>query len=204
MVLVFDFDGVVVNTLEDNRKAINAFAQKYGFTPLDVASFVTMQDSNFAEYWQHLLGERVEAFLTDLHHYPRPHPQLEESIRALLVDFSPAIVSSNTSTLIHRVLRENGVHLAVYGIDNHPSKVVKLTRLREDSPSESNVFVTDTVGDIIEGKEAGYYVIAVTWGFTKREALEKSKPHAIVDTPQELREIITKKLFEESNVALRA
>ena len=188
MSIVFDFDGVLVDTLQANIEAINAFAGKYGFPPMTERTYVGMLDHNFTEYWQMLLGARAREFLTDLHLYPRPHPILVPHMRELLLDFKPALVSSNTSHLIRSVLRDNHVHVPVYGVDDHPSKTVKLGRLAV----EPNVFVTDTAGDVVEGKHAGYFVIAVTWGFTPLDVLRKSQPHAIAHTPHELRTLLEK------------
>lgn len=188
MSLVFDFDGVLVDTLEANIEAINAFASKYAFPRMTHATYTRMLDHNFTEYWQMLLGTRAKNFMRDLHAYPRPHPTLVPHMRELLLDFKPAIVSSNHSNLIKHVLHENHVSVPVYGVDDHPSKLVKLGRLA----TEPNVFVTDTAGDVLEGKRAGYFVIAVTWGFTSVAVLRKSQPHAIVNTPHELRELLEK------------
>ncbi len=186
MAVVFDFDGVLVNTLQENINAINAFSKKYDFPEMDRAAYIGMLDVNFTEYWQMMLGAQTSEFLADLHHYPRPHPILITGMREVLIDFKPPIVSSNHSSLINSVLRANGVTLPVYGVELDPSKVRKLTRLK----NRPDIFVTDTTGDVKEGKTAGYTVIAVTWGFTPRESLEISKPHAIVNTPHELREAI--------------
>ena len=188
MSLVFDFDGVLVDTLQANIEAINAFSRKYKFPRMTVAVYTRMLDHNFTEYWQMMLGAHAKYFLNDLHTYPRPHPQLIPHMRELLLDFKPAIVSSNTSHLIRHVLQDNHVHVPVYGVDDHPSKIVKLLRLAV----EPNVFVTDTAGDVLEGKRAGYFVIAVTWGFTPVAVMRKSQPHAIVNTPHELRLLLEK------------
>jgi len=193
MSLVFDFDGVIVNTLHANIDAINAFADKYDFPLMTTDAYVRMLDHNFTDYWHMMLGAQARAFLSDLHNYPRPHPELVEGMRDILLDFKPAIVSSNTGHLIRHVLRDNDITIPVYGVDDHPSKVVKLGRLAK----EPNVFVTDTAGDVIEGKHAKYFVIAVTWGFTPLTTLRKSQPHAIVSTPEELRAMLEKTRTQE-------
>jgi len=186
MVVAFDYDGVLVNTLEANISAINAFSGKYEFPEMDTQAYIRMLDANFAEYWQMLLGARSSEFMADLHAYPRPHPPLVSGMREVLLELQPPIVSSNHSSLIQTTLRANGLSLAVYGVEQDSSKIRKLTRLR----NRPDIFVTDTTGDVREGKAAGYTVIAVTWGFTPRSSLEESGPHAIVTSPQELRDAI--------------
>ena len=186
MTVVFDYDGVLVNTLRANIDAINAFSEKYEFPKMDEEAYIRMLDANFAEYWQMLLGASSSSFMEDLHTYNRPHPVLLTGMKDLLLELKPPIVSSNHSSLINAVLNANGIHLPVYGVEQDPSKVRKLTKLQK----RPDIFVTDTTGDVREGKLAGYTVIAVTWGFMPRASLERSQPHAIVTTPHELREAI--------------
>ena len=52
--------------------------------------------------------------------------------------------------------------------------------------SEDAVFITDTVGDIVEARECGVRSIAVSWGFHEIETLEKARPAKIVSTPADL------------------
>lgn len=47
-------------------------------------------------------------------------------------------------------------------------------------------FISDTVGDITEGKDFGFKTIAVTWGFHSRELLRQSSPDYIIESPEEL------------------
>lgn len=182
MALVFDFDGVIVDTKLDNIAAINVLAPRYGFDPIQLDQYISMASCNFYEYWQMLLGQHAEAFFSDLRMMPRAQPRIVDGMLDVLVVHRPAIVSSNFTELIKGVLASTNLSLDVYGGDFEPSKVRKLGMLSK----EPDVFVTDTVGDVQEGKAAGYRVIAVTWGVNTREMLEKSAPHSIVATPQEL------------------
>jgi phosphoglycolate phosphatase len=190
MSLVFDFDGVIVDTRDDNIKAINKLSKKYGFEPMTVESYTAMLGYNFTHYWEMLLGKACKSFMRDLHAVPRPHPRINPGVKEMLLNFRPAIVSSNSGSLIREVLKKEGIELPIYGVEYNPSKIEKLGKLR----GEHNVFVTDTAGDVLEGKKAGYFVIAVTWGFTDEKSLAKVQPHAIVRAPEELRQILEQEL----------
>ena len=50
--------------------------------------------------------------------------------------------------------------------------------------------IGDTLYDVEGANENGIDVIAVTYGFGKREDLEKANTVAVVDTPQELIRIL--------------
>jgi phosphoglycolate phosphatase len=56
--------------------------------------------------------------------------------------------------------------------------------------TEETAYVGDMVHDIEAGKKAGVRSIAVTWGFHPREKLEKARPDHLIDTPNQLLEII--------------
>jgi phosphoglycolate phosphatase len=67
-------------------------------------------------------------------------------------------------------------------------KVEKLRMLetKYDATPATSVFVTDTVGDVLEGHKAGLKVIAVTFGYHNRARLAKAAPEALVDSWPEL------------------
>ena len=50
--------------------------------------------------------------------------------------------------------------------------------------------MTDTLGDILEGKKAGVTVVAVDFGFHKRDRLEKGEPFRIVSNFDEILEVV--------------
>ncbi|MEI8343373.1 MAG: hypothetical protein WCF93_00310 [Candidatus Moraniibacteriota bacterium] len=50
--------------------------------------------------------------------------------------------------------------------------------------------MTYTPGDILEGKEVGVEVIAVDFGFHKRDRLEKGEPFKIVSNFEEILESV--------------
>jgi len=55
---------------------------------------------------------------------------------------------------------------------------------------EDCIFITDTLGDILEGNKVGVRTIAVDFGFHKRDRLEKGKPFKIVSSFDEILKVI--------------
>lgn len=80
----------------------------------------------------------------------------------------------------------------VLGGDIEKSKVKKFTKLLEDHKvsAEDCLFVTDTLGDLIEAEKVGLPSVGVTFGFHDRITLEKGKSVAIVDSATELATIL--------------
>jgi phosphoglycolate phosphatase-like HAD superfamily hydrolase len=188
MAIVFDYDGVLVDARQDNIEALNLLAPKYGFTPFTFETYCEMNKENFYQYWDAKLGDRAAAFYKDLHALPRQKAHLLPGMREILLEHKPAIVSSNFTILIQRTLAENNVALEVFGGEQESSKTKKLLRLKH----APDIFVTDTAGDILEGREAGYIIIAVTWGYNNFETIIKAKPHYVVHSPQQLQRKLEK------------
>ena len=59
-----------------------------------------------------------------------------------------------------------------------------------DIDTSSCVFVTDTLGDILEANKLGIKTIAVDFGYHERARLERGNPFAIVSDFKEIRKII--------------
>jgi phosphoglycolate phosphatase len=53
------------------------------------------------------------------------------------------------------------------------------------APHES-YYVGDEVRDIVAAKEVGVSSVAVTWGYSRRSALEAERPDVLVDRPEQL------------------
>lgn len=96
-------------------------------------------------------------------------------------------VSSNTGSAIRRVLIESGVNYYfgyVLGSEAHRSKVEKFQYLfeREQFTPEQSLYLTDTVGDILEAKKVGLRTVAVSFGFHPRHVLLTAEPTMLVDS----------------------
>ncbi len=188
--IIFDFDGVLVDTLlmhyKISKEANNGL-------PLDV--FKSLFDGNIYKSVEN--NSKVKQ-------HPRFFERYEEESRELIVPeilkniiqelnkkYILAIVSATPSALIEKILKQanmSGCFSDILGGDIHKSKVVKNKMLLDKYKILSNeaVYITDTVGDIIEARECGIKSIAVTWGFQDEKTLLKAKPEKIVSTPGDL------------------
>jgi phosphoglycolate phosphatase len=113
------------------------------------------------------------------------------SIKNLSGLYDLAVVSSTPSPYIKKYLKQRGV-LQIFhdilGSDLYLSKSERIKNLLKKYGllSSEAIFVTDTLEDINEAKECEVNSVAVTWGFESRENLERGKPLAIVDRPEDL------------------
>lgn len=152
-------------------------------------------------HFQALLVERYNPDLV---------PGMGNVVHELAAHYALVILSSNTMAAVRRILLANGLAQCfahVFSGDVAPNKHEAIQRLLDDpsvscgrrcSPhyEESTalrtaeagevMLVTDTVGDVEEGRRAGIRVGAVAWGMHPADALERAGAEFTCIWPQEL------------------
>ncbi|MFA5933652.1 MAG: HAD hydrolase-like protein [Candidatus Paceibacterota bacterium] len=195
---IFDFDGVFVHTL-DMCYAINSKVNPH-------LSFEEYKKMSYGNFFQSFQGDAPSVVFT-------PSPTFyEEYADQLLNNFSVSkelnkmffrlkreytlcIVTSALEEIIKPFLKKEGLlelFSDVLGKEVHKSKVVKLKHLLEKYAvaSENALYVTDTLGDIREAREAGIGSIGVTWGLHEYEVLIIGNPLSISESVKDLEQKI--------------
>lgn len=189
----FDFDGVIANTFD----IIWALSQEHD-TAATLEDFLAHHDGNvFEEPRINFKPERAGEFSSEYAKRLMPGhiAQAMEPLKRLSAEYSLYIISSNGEYGIKKVLEQAGVlelFKKILGVETHKSKVEKFKMLMEQNniTSENSIFITDTLGDIKEAHKVGIKTIAGTFGFHNRERLATGKPYKIVDSWQEIEEIL--------------
>ncbi|MDI6776580.1 MAG: HAD family hydrolase [Syntrophales bacterium] len=196
---LFDFDGVLIDSLEVYEQAVTLCLEKIG-KPIvkNRADFLELFDENFYEAIVKKgidLGEYMEASkeIVARINYDEMTPfyDLAPVLDKLKKDNALVVISSNESQAIYTVLarhRLNGYFKEILGSDFMFSKRGKIIHAmdRFQMERDSAYYIGDTAGDIKEAKMAGVMTAAVTWGWHSREKLEAARPDYLVDTPEEL------------------
>ena len=197
--LLFDFDGVVVDTLEmvlgvqkDLGRATTAEEYVKLFHGNIFKNLETAQSRQYTTADQAAFFNLYEPRLLEL----VPVPGMIETISALSTKFTLAIISSTTNSPIQKYLKRydlDGCFSSIYGADVDKSKVAKiqLSLAEHATAPEDTVYITDTTGDIKEARVAGVDSIAVTWGFHDQTTLAHSTPRYVVNNPGELNQAIS-------------
>lgn len=191
-VLIFDFDGVLANTmglhLELSRKFFPDITEQdhidHGKANPIIKPKIRYEKEHYPIYFK-MYNDRVSK--TEL--YPL-YDFLEKHAEKIIV-----ICSSSPREGIERFLTEKGIGGfidGIYDVHLNPSKVEKLQMIMTEfnAKPEECIFVTDTVGDINESKKLSIDAVGVTWGLHTREMLEEAQPFAIIDKIEELEDII--------------
>ncbi len=125
-------------------------------------------------------------------------PKLHKNVRNILERFSEkkinmALLSSDLQEKLSQELHTLGLteHFVAVKADVL-NKIEAMENFLDECRflREETAYVGDMVHDIEAGKKAGVRSIAVTWGFHPREKLEKARPDDLIDTPNQLLEII--------------
>lgn len=191
--VIFDFDGVLINTHDfafASYKELNKDFTWEKFQDFSNGNFHKTVGSEMNdgfrvpedEKWDEMYSEKIkELTITDL---------LVEIIKNLSLDYILAIVSSSSTKCISNFLSKEKItdFSDILGTDVHKSKVIKINSLLEKYNIKPNnaIFITDSLGDILEGNECNVKSIGVTWGIHPRETLEKGNPIIIIDNPMDL------------------
>jgi len=205
--IIFDYDGVLADTLVDLLQFGQAACDKLGvkhvvteadLNNLEVMSFATYGQA--CEVPEQLVDEFVKICLNlfaEKKSPPAIFPDLSNVIRYLSVNHLLAIVTTNSSKNVNAFLVQYGldslIH-AVYGVDSPGSKAQKISmarkRLLENGKPTAVFMVGDSLSDVLAAKEASVTSIAVTWGHQSLENLLRGNPDHVVSSPHDLIEII--------------
>ncbi len=205
--IIFDYDGVLADTLDDlikfgqeacNKLGVNHLVTKDDLNNLELMSFVTYGQACGVP--EPLIDEFVNICLNSFAEKNSPpgiFPGLGRVIRYLSRQHRIAIVTTNSSQNVNDFLVEHGLDGlvdAVYGVDSPGSKAQKIAMARsglpENSKQESVFMVGDSLSDVLAAKEASVTSIVVSWGHQSLESLLRGNPDYVVHSPHELREII--------------
>jgi phosphoglycolate phosphatase len=117
------------------------------------------------------------------------------NIESLSKKYILAIVSSTSSSYIKNYLKERNMlsnFSDILGSDSVESKTKRVESLLEkyNIRPQDVAYITDTAGDIIEGRKIGINIIGVAWGLDSKETLQKGDPVAIIDNPRDLVSVV--------------
>lgn len=196
---LFDFDGVLVDSLSLYEKSVNICLERIG-KPL-IASrevFLDLFEDNFFSAIAKRgvdVGEFMAASkaVTPTLNYGlvRPVTELIPVLAELKKRHGLIIISSNSSFAIRLMLAKFGFDPYfddVLGADFNFSKIEKILYAMGHYGTNGGhtFYVCDTAGDIREAREAGVKAVAVTWGWHPRERLERARPDAMMEQPEDL------------------
>ena len=197
--LLFDFDGVLVDSIDVYEKTVTDCLQQIG-QPLTRGreEFLELFEGNFYESLVQK-GVNMEKFtaasagiLAKINYAEmKPFDAVRPVLRELKKNHPLVVISSNDTPTIREALRLydfNGIFDDILGSDFMLSKTEKILYvIQKYSVKPQDIYyIGDTTGDIKEGKQAGIKTVGVTWGWHSKTKMAGSNPDYLFDHPQDL------------------
>ena len=193
--IIFDFDGVIHDTFD------LAYGIHKNLNPkLSKEDYRSYFDGNLFEIVAKKPLKEKPGKFRELEFEAFKKLKIEGEIRNVLQKLSKKydlyIISSNTAKNLNMYFENNNftnIFKEIFAMETHKSKSEKFKILfnKYGLDSDSCIFITDTLGDILEAKKAGVKSIACTFGFHEKERLEKGNPYKIVSSFDEIMKVIT-------------
>lgn len=203
-IVIFDYDGVIVDSLDVYEKAVILTFHKNGFNQISTReSFLGLFDGNFFESAIKIgiPREKIPAILKELEsnlHPLQAELKLFDGVKETLAELAKKskiyIVTSNLTDIVKAYLESQNITAfeEIIGADKEVSKVKKIEYIKSKYPNGDFLYIGDTKGDMIEGKQAGVKTVAVTWGWHDAKRLNEGNPDYMVSKPSEILSIIEK------------
>lgn len=190
-ILLFDFDGVIVNTFDICFEISGKF-----HSALSVDEYRRWFEGNI-----HDRPRRDDTKPSDGSRFfdmynPRllalaPVAGIQDVLKTLHKNHLLVIVSSTINGPIAEYLKKHDLLRyfdKVFGSDVHKSKVEKIKMVFNEygaAPADC-LFITDTLGDMREAEKTGVSALGVSWGYHPSETLMRGNPIAVAHTPADI------------------
>lgn len=204
MIVAYDYDGVLVDSLDANIDMMNQILVSMGkkalvtramFQKLKVISFeaigeiVQLSSSEMSTFLAIIANNNLA-----IQHKTFLFNGVVEHLQKVSAKAQVYIVSNNDSDLVHQVMDKAGLTsyiTGVHGPEEGLSKSERLEKIIRNTGDKDLYFIGDGVSDITEGNNAGCMTVAVSWGFQSLKVLEPYNPIFCVSSFSELEKVLT-------------
>jgi phosphoglycolate phosphatase len=207
-VVLFDFDGTIVDSLSAGITITNRLAAEFGFPPFDEETLEELKKLGSREalkrsripVWRlpWLIRRFTQEFNREI-----PYLQLFPGMKETLLELKQrgyflGIVSTNSVKNIDEFLRIQNlvsvfdVTFANYAVFGKSRLIQKLIRQQKLQHCQI-YYVGDETRDIEAAKGSGVRSIAATWGLNSAKILRENRPDFLIDRPTELLQLLLDK-----------
>lgn len=211
--VVFDFDGTLLDTLQDLADSVNAVLGRSGFPPHTLDEYRLFVGQGIEELARRVLpeGRRDEATITHTlaevrreyrQRWP-DHTRPYDGIPALLDALAErgikmAIVTNkpddSTRQMAARLLPRWGFDVIIGATADLPHKpdpagAIEAARAM-GLPPEAILYVGDSDIDMKTAIAAGMYPVGVLWGFRSADELQRNGAKALIRSPLQLLDLL--------------
>jgi phosphoglycolate phosphatase len=191
--IIFDFDGVIINDYPKHYELT-----KVRIKDLTEEEFKKLFEGNFHEQFKKF-GKRITGLhKLDYNEYQktiRINQKIKDFLQRLSKKYTLGIITSARESGPLGFIKNNkleGIFSFVYGKKTHKLKTEKfdLALKKFKFSKDECIFITDTLGDILEAKKVNIKSIAIDFGYHEKEMLKRGNPYAIISDFKQVSAII--------------
>lgn len=214
MIIIFDLDGTLINTIDDLGQACNYALAACGFPTHKIEDYPRLVGNGINKLIEHALPEKLrqeetvmqvrEYFVPyyDEHNcdYTRPYEGIPQLLKTLKEQGHYLAVASNkyqvaTEKIVAQLFP--GIFDIVLGerenIARKPDPQIVydiLSTLNTQLSTTNCLYIGDSLVDAQTAKAANLPFVACTWGFCTHEQLQSASPDYMVNHPNEILTLI--------------
>lgn len=210
--LIFDLDGTLIDSAEDIASSLNKTLQFYGKPTLPreiivahigegvtklLADFFPEYKGHPPESYQHIREQFLKTYEEEMYNTTIPFPGAVEFLNRY--PGPKGVVTNKNEDPAKKILRHLGLDsipwVGVFGADSlpqrkpHPLPLQEMMK-RAGLPASSTFMIGDGTPDMEAAQAAGVKAIAVEFGYSKIEILQKYGPIATLKDYAELHNLI--------------
>lgn len=210
--IVFDLDGTLTDTLSDLKNSVNHALGEFGFPERsldEIRSFVGsgVRRLIYLSVPENTPDETAERCLSVFKEYYKNHACVETKPYDGIIDMLKRLKAENIKTaVVTNKMHEAAVDIVKLFFDGLVDVTIGQSDGAAQKPQPQSVFlaleklgvskenalyVGDSEVDCQTAKNAGIPCVGVTWGFRSREILAENGADFIVDSPNEIFDVLT-------------
>lgn len=199
-VILFDFDGVIVDSLPHYIRIFNQSRIRKTQKPLAIED---LRDHNAREIIRSLgvtqlrlpyLARKLKKTVHKEIAGYKPTTGIGAVIRKIKKSHHIGILTTNSKDNVHAFLKTHDLELFDFIVTQpglfKKDRSIKSILKKEGIAKKDLVYIGDETRDVEASKRVGVISIAVTWGFNSKKAFKKAKPDFIIDSPKEILSVL--------------
>ena len=207
-ILVFDFDGTIADTFDLMLRVSKTLSEKFKIRQIERREIEAFRDKTSWQIIQALkiplwkiplMIQKARSEFAKQMASVTPFPQMTQVLHQLKsTNCQLGIITTNSSANVNLFLKNYGLFLFDFIISTSriSQKHKHLKQIKKNlSVDHSMIYIGDETRDIEAARKAEVTSVAVTWGYNSQKALKAYKPDYLVNTPQELLEVLNKNSF---------
>lgn len=211
MIIIFDLDGTLINSIDDLGQACNHALQACGFPVHEITDYPQLVGNGINRLIERALPveNRNETTVSRMREYFVPYYDAHNCDLTRPYDGIPELLQSLKKAGHTMAVASNKYQTATEKIVNHffPNTFDIVLGERENVPRKPNpqivwdilsnlteqsdiIYIGDSLVDAETAKAAGATLVLCTWGFCTEEQLKTANPNYMINHPSELLNIV--------------